>query len=259
MGNGTERDLQGGMRCLFLIGALCGWVSGAQATVLLFDQVRDASSTVIPSVSGFVVEQDYGDRVAGSPQNVLGGQFTYGNEGEGFTPNVVVDYFVSSVGAGGVSVWQTGYGDLTNVLYGNQNSETLNIRLTADAGYDVLLYDLDLAGWLNAGYTIDEVRVLEGGTTLFSQSDVLVQGDFTGPRHTSFAFASPLSAAELLIQIDYSNLAGTSQDNIGIDNVRFGQDPPAGAAPIPEPSTWLLFGAALAALPLARRRVQRRR
>ena len=72
MGNATKRNLQGGLRCVFLIGALCGCVSVAQATVLLFDQVRDASSAVIPSVSGRAVPQDYGARVAGSPQNVLG-------------------------------------------------------------------------------------------------------------------------------------------------------------------------------------------
>jgi hypothetical protein len=57
----------------------------------------------------------------------------------------------------------------------------------------------------------------------------------------------------LLIEIDYSNLAGGQQDNIGIDNIRFGQNPPATAPPIPEPSTLLLGAGGLAAVALKRR------
>ena len=77
-----------------------------------------------------------------------GVQFTYGNEGEGFTFNVVADYFsVTSV-----SLWTIQYGDLNNVLYadaplsGNQSANTLNEMLTADAGFAVQLYHFDLAG-----------------------------------------------------------------------------------------------------------------
>lgn len=168
---------------------------------------------------------------------MLGGQFTYGNAGEGFTPNIVTDYFVGSPG-GGVKLWQTDYGDLINIAFGSHDSESLNIRLTADPGFKVLLYSFDLAGWSNADYDINAVSVSDGSTTLFSQSDVHVEGNFTGPRHTLFDFNTPLSGSELLIQIDYSNLWGSIQDNIGIDNIRFGQNP---LAAVPEPATGLLF------------------
>ena len=138
-----------------------------------------------------------------------------------------------------------GYGDLENVLFGANNSISLNVQLTADAGFDVQLYHFDLAGYLRADYTIAGVRVLSGEQTLFSSDDVLVEGNVTGVQHTSFDFATPLAAPQLLINIDYSNLAGSQQDNIGIDNIRFGQNPPA---EIPEPATWLLFVCGLAAM-----------
>ena len=64
--------------------------------------------------------------------------------------------------------------------------------------------------------------MLDRGPQLFSQSDVLVEGDSTGRRSATFAFATPLSGNDLLIEINYSNLPGNQQDNIGIDNVRFG-------------------------------------
>jgi hypothetical protein len=222
--------------CMAVAVLVIGASAELHASLLTFDQTLE-SGNVIPTISGRAVPQDYGDRVTGSPMDVNGGQFTYGESGEGFTPNVVVDYFAGSAVPNnpGVSVWQDLYGDLLNVIFGNQNSNTLNIRLIADPGFSVHLYHFDLAGWPNADYTIHAVRVLDASATLFSQSDVLVQGDFIGPRHTSFVFATPLSGSELLIEIDYSNLGGGQQDNIGIDNVRFGQSPPPGPEPPPPP------------------------
>lgn len=58
----------------------------------------------------------------------------------------------------------------------------------------------------------------------------------------AFDFANPLSAQQLLIEINFSNLARGMQDNIGIDNIRFGQTPPA---TIPIPSALWLFGTGL--------------
>jgi hypothetical protein len=74
--------------------------------------------------------------------------------------------------------------------------------------------------------------------TLFSQTDVLVESNESGPRHTEFDFATPLSAQLRVIEIDFSNITSGIQDNIGIDNIRFGQNPPA-LIPIPA-AAWLL-------------------
>lgn len=233
-------------RCarLFLFAVAMGALAGeSRATVLTFDQSRDAAtqSIVVPTSAGARVQQDYGDRVTGSSMDVPGGQFTYGNEGEGFTLNVVVDYFTGS----DVRLWTTQYGDLNNVVFaraplaGAPDPDMLNIRLTADPGFMAELYHFDLAGWANADYVINSVSVFSDAATLFSQSDVAVEGNFVGPRHSSFDFISPLSAAELLIQIDFSNLAGGMQDNIGIDNIRFGQFPRPSVIPMPG-GLWLL-------------------
>lgn len=208
----------------------------AQATILLFDQMRSVGA-IVPTISGNDVPQDYGDRVTGTTQSVADGTFTYGQAGEGFTPNIVVEYLsTSATGGNDVSLWQDNYGDLTNIIFGNQNSNTLGVRLTADAGYSAVLHGFDLAGYSNADYTIAAVRVLAGPTELFAQSNVLVEGDFMGPRHTTFKFDPALSAAELHLEIDYRNLAAGQRDNIGLDNLRFSQDPPG----IPEPATHLL-------------------
>ena len=162
--------------CLLAVLLACG--SGeASATLLTFDQARNATGTqVVPIQAGANVPQDYGDRVTGSPMTVPGGAFTYGNGGEGFTPNVVVDYFSGNR----VSLWTTGYGDLENVLFAGQGANSLNLRFTADAGYEVLLFDFALAGWPTSDYTIDAVTVTGGGATLFAENDVPVQGDAMG-------------------------------------------------------------------------------
>ena len=211
---------------------------------------------MVPTISGNDVPRDYGDRVAGVSQAVPGGMFTYGEAGEGFTPNIVADYSaISGVGADQTSLWADSYGDLTNVVLGNQGSNALRVRLNADDGYSARLYGFDLGGWPEADYTISAVRVLDGNTPLFSQSSVLVEGNLVGARHTSFAFATPLAGSDLLIEIDYSNLPGSQQDNIGIDNIRFGQFP---AAAVPEPSTLFLVGIGACALHLLTRRARSR-
>jgi hypothetical protein len=211
-----------------------------------------SQTLVVPTAAGAFAQQDYGDHVTGSPMDVLGGQFTYGDEGEGFTPNIVVDYFTDTT----VRLWTTEYGDLTNVLFGGAplsgtgSPGSLNVLLTAEAGYEAQLYHFDLGGWANSDYLIDGVSVSSGGTALFSQANVLVEGNFSGPRHTSFDFAAPLSAEQLLIQIDFSNVPGSRQDNIGIDNIRFGQTAVSTPPPVPVPapaSLWLL-GAGLPGL-----------
>jgi hypothetical protein len=229
--------------------------SPAHATILLFDQERDAAgqTTVQPTSSGGRLPGDYGDNVTGGVMAVPGGFFTYGDGGEGYTPNVRLEIY----GDGGpgdprVKLWQTGYGDLVNAVFGEgpgiAGSPTLHILFTAEPGYAVDLYSFDLAGF-GSDYSIAGVEVMAGAATLFTASDVLVQGDLAGPRRTRFDFAAPLSASELLLRLDLSNLAAGIQDNIGLDNVRFGQTPPA----VPEPGTGVLLLAGLVALGHGRR------
>jgi len=247
---GEFAKLNGGW--VVIIVLLSCIASTGRASILTFDQIRQGG-VVVPTIGGNNLEDDYGDRITGSPMNVSGGQFTYGDGGEGFTPNVVVD-FVAGNGTT-LSLWQDGYGDLTNVAFGNNISFSLNVELTADPGFVVDLYHFDLAGWNLADYTIDAVRVLGGADALFSQENVLVQGaNDGGDMHTAFDFAVPLSADQLIIQIDFGNLATGMQDNIGIDNIRFGQNPPA-VIPIP-PAFWLFSSGLIGIIGLARRKTR---
>lgn len=237
-----------------MLGVLAACSALAGATTLLFDQERDAGtqSTVGPTSSGGTLPADYGDHVTGAVTAVPGGFFTYGDGGEGFTPNVSVDIFSAAATATDprVNLWQTGYGDLVNVIFadgpGTAGAPLLSVRLAAAPGYAVDLYGFELAGF-GTDYVIAGVSVFAGATTLFSATDVLVQGDLSGERHTTFAFTTPLSAPELLVQMDLSNLASGIQDNVAMDSIRFGQTPPP-AVPEPSIALLLLVGLALTAV-----------
>jgi hypothetical protein len=231
------------LRCLLVLLALLAAPS-AHATILVFDEERNATgATVQPTSSGGSLPGDYGDFVSAAVMAVSGGFFTYGVGDEGFTPDVSVDIFSAAATETDprVNLWQNGYGDLVNVIFaegpGIGGAPLLSVRLSAAPGYAVDLYGFDLAGF-GTDYVIDGVTVFAGAATLFSEEDVLVQGDLAGARRTSFAFATPLSASELLVQIDMSNLASGIQDNIGMDSIRFGQTPPR---VVPEPAAALLL------------------
>jgi hypothetical protein len=197
-------------------------------TVLLFENSSGQSFGVIP--------QDYGDRVTASVQS----GYHYGGTAD--TPKIVVDY----VAANG---WPSNYGDLTNVAYPATSSSILSVKLSADPGYRVALQSFDLAGWPSTDYTINSVQVRDGnGFVLFSQSNLLVEGDSVGPRHTTLSFA-PLIAPTLQVSIDATNItAAFGAENVGLDNLRFSQ--------VPEPASvsLLLMGSlCISAVVFARR------
>ncbi len=242
-----------------LVLVLCAvfFATASPATILIFDEERDsATGTVVgATTSGGIPPADYGDRVTSAAMPVPGGIFTYGEAGEGFTPNVTIDLFSSGATETDprVRLWNTGYGDLVNVLFsegpGTGGSPILNVLFSADPGFVVDLYGFELAAFGSGDLTIAAVEVLAGGAPLFSQTNVVVAGTANALGRTTFNFAAPYSGAELLLRIDLSNLASGIQDNIGLDSIRFGQTPP----PIPEPGTAVLIFGGLAALGAGRR------
>ena len=211
-------------------------VASAQATVLTFDITGTGFGNDSPLPAA------YGNRAsAGSQAGPAGLTFGYGNFGEGFTPNVAVTYGQPA------GYYGSGYGALVNVGYGTNG--VFSITFNADANFNVSLYSFDLAG-LDQSYQINSVSVLSGATTLFSQSNVIVNGSSNGTGVTSFTFNPILTRSTLTVQFDASNL-GANGANIGIDNIRIGQ------VAIPEPSVAALAIAG-GALGLALRRRFRR-
>lgn len=188
------------LRALFVsLFAFCAFSASAQST-LDFAPCEDYQ----------VNNQSYGDRLPA-------------------TPNVVVDYGPADAVP---TRWTNAYGDLQCVLYdANNNTGSLEITLTADAGFNVNLRSFDMGGYPNFDYTISSVQVIDAisNAVLFSQNNVLIQGDSTGPQHTTFSFSPALSGRSLRIRFDASNYLGAS-DNIGIDNIVFSQSVPTAAS-----------------------------
>lgn len=218
------------VRAILLTGALAaGLASPAGATILTFDIDNTQPNSVI------LMNQGYGDRVTALVQ----GGATYGVGAEGFTPNVLLSYY-GGTPAAGITRWTTDYGDLDNVLENEDDGDTLlGLTMTADTGVQAFLYGFDLAGYSHADYILPGLSIYDGDTLLFSQANVLVQGDGEGPQHTTFSFVTPYTGSNLRVLLDLTGLGGNS-DNIGVDNVRFGQGLAATPA-VPEPATWAMM------------------
>lgn len=217
----------------FLVGATLISAFPAQATVLTFD--------VDGIAPGQIINQSYGDRVTGTSDAVG----DYGQGAEGTTGNILVDY-----GTVTPSLWTSGYSDLTNVFFDNADGQgPLAITLTADVGYQVLLYEFDLGSW-STNSTVPAIQVLDQDNNVLYE---LLSETILFNAHTNFSFNGPLSGESLRIIIDQANLGGAS-DNVGIDNVRFGQT--SSTAPIPEPATMTLLGLGATALAIRNRRKQ---
>ncbi len=151
----------------------------------------------------------YGDRVTAAVQN----GFKYGTAG-GTTPKIVADYGTSSTT---LENWQSGYGNLPNVVFSAPNGSKFTMKLTADAGYNVSLSSFDMASF-GSSYTINSITVTDGsGHSLFSKTKALIPN---GTTHSHFSFSAPLTASSLIIGFDSSNSGGF---NVGMDNVQFSQ------------------------------------
>jgi hypothetical protein len=236
---------------------------------------------------GFGVPQDYGDRITAAqtpaspgPSDVI---YRFGVD-EGLTPNVTVSYGPFSIFTGGPQLWREGYGDLNGVLFqasegtiGN-DYDVLDIVLTADAGFDVVLHSADLAGF--GDYTVSAVEVWPGVPFPFLTPDpnqrLFAQSNVSAPANgrTSIDFGDVQNQV-IWLRIDASNL-GDESVNVGIDNIVFSQvvnesnteevdleeieaallQQPEVVPGVPEPSSLLvwLVGAGVAALPHGLRR-----
>ncbi len=197
----------------------------SNATLLTFDQD--------PPITDFeTLDESYGDRVTST---TMPGNYLYGEMGEGFTPNVVIDYGPDP--GADPRLWSTGYGDLSNVLFENNDAfGILRLTFTADTGFVVRLHSWDIIAYTTSfasDPTIDYVRVLDSdGTELYREDSKSI----SRTTHTTFDFsATPFTDDVLVLEYSSNNLTGQT-DSIASDNFRFSQ-----AAAVPEASILFIW------------------
>ena len=211
------------MHKLGIMLALSLAASATAGTILTYN--------IIGVTDGAGMSQNYGDRVNG-PSDAVG---SYGTDNGTYTPNVVATH------GGSPTIWTTGYGNLTNVHYNDDEGGDMTLTLTADPGFLVTLSSFDLAAF-SSDQTIPNtaITVRDGnGNLLFN-----VNGPLVVSATTRNSFTPNVSAQSLILRIHVGQLINAS-DNNALDNVLFSQQT---ADTVPEPATWGLMAGALTAL-----------
>lgn len=209
-------------RHLSLVGLSMLAPLAAQATVLTF------TSTFGTGGLGA-----YGDRVSTSPQ----GGTTYG-EGDGWTPNVVLD-FVTLSNAGPATLWNSGYASLSGALGHGSFNVPSRIDFKPDAGYVVTLRGFDIATWSSGSYQTN-IRIWDDSTSF--DSPLFSFNQSLSPNIVYRPLATPIAGTGTL-RLYVSNLGST-----GLDNVHFIQ------SAVPEPASLAMMSLGVAGLLLATRR-----
>ena len=194
-----------------MLVAILACMMSAKASVLTFDVEGLGNNTALP--------QNYGDYVTSTSMWT----YTYGEAGEGFTPNVSVEYIG---GAGGsyaedLTFWATDFGDLVNVVENEDDAERWTIiRFTADEGCQVVLHSMDMGNYLSSGILIDSIAITnESGTVLFQTNNFVLGANYTG--HASINFGA-VTGQVLTLALDLQT-ADRDNDCVALDNIVFSQ------------------------------------
>ncbi len=200
-------------KVLLVWGLIAAISSDLNATVLTFD--------VDGLPNGHILSNDYGDRVSCSKMGV----FHYGLE-SGITPNITVSYAGDHAGSLFPTFWTTDYNDLRNVIENESDGDTgYQVIFQADPNTLVQLESVDVGNW-GGQVSVPEIRVTDGqGTILFQMTNIILPASSI-KQHVHLQMPSNVRGSRLVLRVDTTNLGGAS-DNIGLDNIRFSQDPPA--------------------------------
>ena len=211
----------------------------SNATILIFDFDP-------PLFKLDIIPTAYGDNVSATSDAV--GSYL---EGNGFTPNITVDYRTLNASTGetlsnSLSFWTTDYGDLVNVAYPTDDDFLGEISLIPEVGFNVTLNSFDLGGWLQTDQPGQTVRILDANyNILLNYSPFDVEGN---SGHSSFA---PNITSSGILRIQFGPSYST-----GIDNINFDQRSDIPTVPEPTSLLGLLGLGALGGCSLLKRRKQ---
>jgi len=206
-------------KSLFALAVVAGFTGQASATVLTFDTASACNTTpcsnspVNTSVS--TISNGYGD-------NSGVADMTYKTTVAG------VDY--------AARYYSTGYGSLTDVMFGRKNSTT-SVTITGDAGGLVSLNGFDVGQWATMTGTTTFTVLDSTGATLWSQ--------VLGASGGSTTHYSLSGVVDDMLTLQWTS-TGTSGDLIAVDNINI--------SAVPEPGSMALFVAGLGFLGVATRR-----
>ena len=204
------------LRSIVALPVLTAGFANAQTTTLDFAGVSAAG-----------LNSGYGDYVDGPAAD----GFMYTGTG-GFTPHVSVALGAETdTGSAGLLPWGSGYNDLQNVIYGailgGSGVAHLVVTLSADPGHLATLESFDLGNW-GVAVNLPYVRVLnETGAVLFEDLAVDLNAN-TSPDERNYVLNPAPQGKVLTLLVSVSGL-GNIADNVGIDNLTFGELPDNGA------------------------------
>jgi hypothetical protein len=248
--------------------------SAVRATVLTMQGEVSASAnasappaggnTYGPLGNGSTIVTEYGDRVSGPTQTDVPTadfgappywyNFTYGNNGEGYTPNVVVDkkvHFVSNnvLNTSTATRSWTAAGDRALIAYPATDSRAVGGKwfwtFTADPGYLVKLHSLDFVRFASAPLD-STVNVYAGNDPQMLGALLYTSGTLSV---TNVAQTISPNKVEPSLTLEFVLPIGEPLFNWAADNIVISQQL------VPEPASASLAGAGLiAALHGVRRR-----
>lgn len=196
----------------------------ANATVMTFNDLGLDNYDDIPGT--------YGDNVTSTNDGV--GSYL---EGNGFTPNISVEYQTidpenGTTLANNLDYWSDNYGNLEDVAYPVNDGYLGEISLIPENGYSVQLNSFDLGGWYQETKQDQTIRVLDSNSNLIADYSPF---DVTGDGHNTL---TPNIVSDEQIKIQF----GPSWDT-GIDNINFDQT--TASTEVPESFTMLGTATAL--------------
>ena len=207
------------IRSIAALPLVAARIAGAQPTTLTF---ASFPSTALHAGDGAYVD------------GPTAGGFTYTGTG-GFTPHVTAAFGSQTAAAGsGMFTWNAGYNDLVGVIYGAINGGAtttevaeLAVTLSADPGHVATLESFDIGNW-GAAVNLPYVRVVdETGAILFEDLHVDLNPN-TSPDEKNYVLSPAPQGQILTLEISVAGL-GTIADNVGIDNLTFGELPTSAA------------------------------